>query len=261
MTTFEKLPFPANRKMVAASAAISARKNTIHSITEVDVSLSRELIRNYHADHGIRLSFTAYLVACLAQTLKDHPQLNAWRRGGKLYQFDDVTISVLVERELGGERVPEPVVIPHAQQASLLQIHDRIRAAQDHQDQRMGGLTGLTWVRFIPGFLLKTFVWLAAHSLTMTRRYGVVGVTAIGMFGHGANWAIPLTNATVTLTIGSIVNRMVLVKGSLEEREHLCLTFSFDHDLVDGAPAARFIKDFSTTVSEATLLSTSSEEK
>lgn len=76
----------------------------------------------------------------------------------------------------------------------------------------------------------------------MAKRYGVVGVTSIGMFGAGAAWAIPLTAATVTLTVGSIVPRPVLRDGALEEREHLCLTVSFNHDLVDGAPAARFMK-------------------
>jgi len=76
----------------------------------------------------------------------------------------------------------------------------------------------------------------------MAKRYGVAGVTAIGMFGAGAAWAIPLTSATVTVTVGSTVRRPVLVDGALEDREHLCLTLSFNHDIVDGAPAARFMK-------------------
>lgn len=53
----------------------------------------------------------------------------------------------------------------------------------------------------------------------MQKRFGVVGVTAVGMFGRGPLWLAPLTSATVTVTVGDIETKMVLV---------------------DGAPAARF---------------------
>ena len=42
---------------------------------------------------------------------------------------------------------------------------------------------------------------------------------------------------------GSIINKPVLIDNKIENREHLCLTVSFDHDIVDGAPAARFMND------------------
>ena len=40
--------------------------------------------------------------------------------------------------------------------------------------------------------------------------------------------------------VGSIAKRPVLGDDALEEREHLCLTLSFNHDIIDGPPAARF---------------------
>ena len=86
-------------------------------------------------------------------------------------------------------------------------------------------------------------------------RYGVVGVTAIGMFGAGSIWLVPLTNATVTVAIGSISKKPVLVDGNLQEHEFLCLTISFDHDIVDGAPAARFTRRFAELLSGGMELS------
>ena len=53
-----------------------------------------------------------------------------------------------------------------------------------------------------------------------------------------------MTSATVTVAVGGIVQRTVWVDGVLQEREYLCLTLSFDHDIVDGAPAARFTSCF-----------------
>jgi len=83
----------------------------------------------------------------------------------------------------------------------------------------------------------------------MQKRFGVVGVTAVGMFGSGSMWILPLTSATVTVAVGAIAKRPTLVDGGLQEREHLCLTVSFDHDIVDGAPAARFTRRLAELIS------------
>jgi pyruvate/2-oxoglutarate dehydrogenase complex dihydrolipoamide acyltransferase (E2) component len=75
------------------------------------------------------------------------------------------------------------------------------------------------------------------------------------MFGTRAGWGIPLAGHTLSVTIGGIHPRPVLCDGQLESREHLCLTVSFDHDIVDGAPAARFVQRFAALVEEAAGLS------
>jgi hypothetical protein len=64
---------------------------------------------------------------------------------------------------------------------------------------------------------------------------GTAVVTSVGMFGRGARWGIPLPGHTLTITVGGIVCRPVVNNAQLESREHLCLTVSFDHDIVDGA--------------------------
>jgi pyruvate/2-oxoglutarate dehydrogenase complex dihydrolipoamide acyltransferase (E2) component len=78
----------------------------------------------------------------------------------------------------------------------------------------------------------------------MACRYGVVAVTAVGMFGEYPLWLVPLSAATVAVAVGGIVERTMVVDGLPQSREHLCLTISFDHDIVDGAPAARFANRF-----------------
>ena len=84
----------------------------------------------------------------------------------------------------------------------------------------------------------------------MNSRYGVVGVTAVGMFGTETLWFLPLSGATLTVTIGGIAK-----KGNPGNKtERLCLTLSFNHDIVDGAPAARFIKRLSEIITSAEIL-------
>lgn len=231
--------------MVAAAASVNKERNTVHCLTEVDVGEPRRLIREYRERTGESLSLTAYVVACLARALAEHPALNSFRRGRKLVLLDDVTISALVERDIGGERVPVPVGIRAAQSKTYRQIHDEIRAAQERSSDPLGDLPGIGRVaRFIPGFLLRSFIRLASRSVPMMKRFGTAGVTAVGMFGAGASWFVPLSGATVAVTVGGIVRRPVVRDGRLDSAEHLCLTLSFDHDIVDGAPAARFVKRY-----------------
>jgi pyruvate/2-oxoglutarate dehydrogenase complex dihydrolipoamide acyltransferase (E2) component len=65
-------------------------------------------------------------------------------------------------------------------------------------------------------------------------------MTAVGMFGTGAFWGIPVSNHSLQITLGGIAERPRIVDGQLEMREYLSVTMSFDHDIIDGAPAARF---------------------
>jgi pyruvate/2-oxoglutarate dehydrogenase complex dihydrolipoamide acyltransferase (E2) component len=97
-------------------------------------------------------------------------------------------------------------------------------------------------VKFIPAVFLRAFIKVASRSVHMARRYGVIGVTAVGMFGSSGVWFIPLSGATVTVTVGGIIERITQTGQAFEKREHLCLTVTFNHDIVDGAPAARFLK-------------------
>jgi pyruvate/2-oxoglutarate dehydrogenase complex dihydrolipoamide acyltransferase (E2) component len=250
---YRSIPLSINRKMVIASIAVNKR-SAIHCVTEIDVSKPRERIREYAENHGTRVSFTAYLVRCLARTLQDHPDMNSFIRRKRIIILDDITVSVLVERELDKEQVPEPVAILAAQNKKLIQIHKEIREAQNQEGNRLGDLTGSTWIRLIPGFLLKTFVRIADRNLTMAKRYGKVAVTAVGMFSKSSTWFIPHGTATVLLTVGAITTKPVWRDDQPEPREILHITASFDHEIVDGAPTARFMKEFCDRVEGAELL-------
>ena len=70
---------------------------------------------------------------------------------------------------------------------------------------------------------------------------GTVGITAVGMFGKGqGGWGLaPLTHG-LNLIVGGISWKPAVVEGRIEPREILDLTVMYDHDVIDGAPAARF---------------------
>lgn len=243
-----------NRRMAAASAAVCRERNTIHTVSEVDVSVPRRLIRE-HADRaGERLSFTAYIVACLARTIRDNPEFNTLISRGRLVTLSDVTIGVLVERTIAGEHVPEPLAIHSADSMTVGELTARLRDAQNAHDDRLGGLSGATWVRFIPSFLFRVMIRVASRSVRMAQRYGVVTVTSVGMFAGGTMWLLPLSASTVALAVGGIAERPATTDEGICGVEHLCLTVSFDHDIVDGAPAARFTNGLAELITSGALL-------
>jgi pyruvate/2-oxoglutarate dehydrogenase complex dihydrolipoamide acyltransferase (E2) component len=252
--TFQSQPLSFNRLAVKASAQVTSDTSTLHCLTEVDISAVRQLMKTYFEQTGQKLSMTAYVVTCLAATLKEFPHFNAFIKGRRMVMMKELTISVLVEREYEGEKVPEPLGIQNAQSKSFLQIQSEIRAAQKDTGQALGSLGENRWFRLIPGFLLRTFIRLADRNLKMAQTYGKVGVTAVGMFGSGASWFIPHGSSTVLVTVGGIEEKVVKREGEFVTREHLCLTVSFDHAIVDGAPAARFVKRFSELLEGGTLL-------
>jgi pyruvate/2-oxoglutarate dehydrogenase complex dihydrolipoamide acyltransferase (E2) component len=88
----------------------------------------------------------------------------------------------------------------------------------------------------------------------MRDRMSSVLVSSVGMFGRGASWALTLPNFPLNVAVGGIVERPCLAGGQLENREMLCITVSFDHDIIDGAPAARFGQRFRELLESAELL-------
>lgn len=251
---YKSIPLSFNRQMVRASTAVNSRKHCIHSFCEIDISKPRALLKAHKEKTGKGLSFTAFIAAALARSLKDFPEFNSFIKGRRLILLDDLTISVLVESEQKGEKFPQPAGIQQAQKKTFLQIHQEIRAAQETSHQEMGKMSGMSWIKYIPSFLLKFFVTIADQNISLGKKYGKVAITAVGMFCRQPVWFVPHGSATVLLTVGSINKKLIQIDNKLTEREHLCLTVTFDHDIVDGAPAARFMDKLSSTLREADFL-------
>jgi hypothetical protein len=80
------------------------------------------------------------------------------------------------------------------------------------------------------------------------------------MFGKGAGWGIPPALPTLMITLGGIGEKPVLVDGHIALRDYLSLTISFDHDMIDGAPAARFTERLKELIESGYGLSYSTVE-
>jgi len=84
---------------------------------------------------------------------------------------------------------------------------------------------------------------------------GTTEVSSFGMFGRNVRWGIGLLYIhTVGLWVGGVTERPMAHEGNIALRESLNVTLSFDHDLVDGAPAARFASTFTELLESGVLL-------
>lgn len=241
-------PLSFTRKMVIASIR-GNKKNAIHCLSEINVDLPLSYRNELKDKDGNKLSFTAYLVKCLAKVLAEFPEMNSFISRGKQIILDDVIISVLIERNIDGDSTPEPLAIKAAQNKTLTEISNEIRSAE-RSSENLGDLSGSSWIRFIPSFLARTFIRIADQNIKMALKYGKVAITSVGMFSENASWFIPHGTATVLLTVGGIHEKRELDEfGNMVSHKYLKLTASFDHELIDGAPAARFMNALESEIS------------
>jgi pyruvate/2-oxoglutarate dehydrogenase complex dihydrolipoamide acyltransferase (E2) component len=204
------------------------------------------------------VSFTGFLVYCLAQAIDADKSVQAYRKGRRqLVMFDDVDVGIMVEHrfEGGGQgdhaarenRAPVGHVIRRANHKSFMEIHREIRDLQAKPPDRkeMPGWLGL--LVKLPGPLTKLFVRLVRGAMhrdpagKWVATAGTVGVSAVGMFGEGGGWGLAAPDGhTLSMIVGGMARRPAYVGDRIEPREFLSLTLAFDHDVVDGAPATRF---------------------
>jgi len=97
------------------------------------------------------------------------------------------------------------------------------------------------WFLYLPYPVRRIFYWFVMKFPQRFRDFtSSIMVTAVGMFGQGGGWGIPVANFPLTITLGGIAEKPGVIDGRIEIRQYLDLTISFDHDVIDGAPAARF---------------------
>jgi hypothetical protein len=185
-------------------------------------------------------------MACLAKAVDEHKAAQAMRLGGKhLILFADVDVLTYIEREVAGQKQINPYIVRAANRKTFFEIHHEIRAAQV-QDLAKAEVGGAKALQFLPAVLFRPYFWAATwigkrYPRVWKNAWGTVTLSAVGMFGEGAGFGVPPTIPSLCwVTVGGIGEKPGVVAGQIVIREYLGLTVSFDHNMIDGAPAARF---------------------
>jgi pyruvate dehydrogenase E2 component (dihydrolipoamide acetyltransferase) len=208
-------PLAGRRKVIAermrASLAQTAQLTVSMEVDMTEALRFREQLRQLVAEDR-RPTITDLVLRATVLALREHPALNATLADGHLELHAAINLGLAVDAD-EGLIVP---VVRDAQELDLLGLASRTRSV----------------AAMARGNLLHTD----------DVRDGTFTVTSLGPLG--VDFFTPILNPpqVAILGIGRIFSKLTLESGRVEERQMLYLNLSFDHQAVDGAPAARFLQ-------------------
>jgi pyruvate/2-oxoglutarate dehydrogenase complex dihydrolipoamide acyltransferase (E2) component len=253
--TVQVHPFPSNRHLVTAALRSGRHKTPMYGFVDVDVTLAKRLL----AAADPPSSMTAFLAASVARAAAAHPEVHAyrdWRGRLVTHQFADV--GTMVEIATAQGPFPMPHTLHDADIRSVPDLSDELRHVKTAP---FSASSAARWAaRYaplatrVPGVLRAAYA-IMSRSTASRQQIGTVAVTSIGMFGGGAGYGLtPLTLMSLGLIVGGISQQPRVIDGQIQIRDVLNLTLAIDHDVIDGAPAARFAAELRELIETAAVL-------
>jgi pyruvate/2-oxoglutarate dehydrogenase complex dihydrolipoamide acyltransferase (E2) component len=242
--------FPPSRIATFDTFSVGLSKHHIAALLEFDVTDSREKLQQLRRS-GIPVSFNGWIIKVVSQVLEMHPEACAFLYNKrKLILFHDINISFIIEKTIDHHKVPIPVVIEKANEKSAVDITAEIERAKDQvlsSDERViQQKTTLPEKLYphLPGFF-RRWIWkkLLQNPKIAYPKMGNVVITAPGMLGRINGWFIHRSVHPLSIGIGSILKKPVAMNNEVKIREILNMTLLVDHDVVDGGPMVRFLRD------------------
>ncbi|MGS2776116.1 dihydrolipoamide acetyltransferase family protein [Robertmurraya sp. GLU-23] len=213
-----EIPVSGVRKAIAANM-LRSKHEAPHAWTMVEVDVTnlvayRNSIKSeFKAKEGFNLTFFAFFVKAVAQSLKEFPQMNSMWAGDKIIQKKDINISIAVATE-DALYVP---VIKHADEKTIKGIAREITELASKV--RAGKLT------------------------SADMQGGTFTVNNTGSFGSVQSMGIINYPQAAILQVESIVKRPVVMDGGMiAVRDMVNLCLSLDHRVLDGLVCGRFLK-------------------
>ena len=222
------VPHSRIRQITAQRMSESARLTApVTLTTEADatelVALRQQLKASY-ARRGLAIpSYNDLYIKLTAAALQDHPALNSsWSEEG-LILHNDINIGFAVETEKG---LLAPVLRDVTAKSLREVAAETTRLIEGAHQERLG---------------------------LESMQGGTFTITNLGMYGIDAFTPIINLPQAAILGIGRIVCKPAVHEGEVVPRQMVALSLTFDHRVVDGAPAARFLNTVREYVSEPIL--------
>jgi len=196
------------RSVQTTAQVTNQRKADVTTLMEFRQEIKEKV--HHPLDQG-ELSVNTFLTRAIVLALQDYPEMNAWYYNGEYIQVAEIHIGIATAID-DGLVVP---VVKGAHQMSLSQLGNEIQKVTT--EARQGTLDGSLYSG-------STF-----------------SITNLG--GYDIEYFTPIINTpeVAILGAGAIQNELELVDGEIVEKLKLPLSLTYDHQLIDGAPAAEFM--------------------
>ncbi|NOX32736.1 MAG: 2-oxo acid dehydrogenase subunit E2 [Deltaproteobacteria bacterium] len=223
------IPFEGMRKAIADNMHGSLQNTAqLTTFTEVDVT---EMVRfkdivkaEYKKDDSIKISYNDIILMATARALMRHPIMNSTLVGEEILIHDSVHLGIAVA-------LSEGLIVPklrNAEKKNLLQIAREVRQLAKKAREGALGVEEVTGGTFT-----------------------ISNVSMLGMDGF-----TPVLNPPETgiLGVGRVKEKPSVFNGEITIRHMMTLSLTFDHRIVDGAPAMMFLNDLARYLEQPMLI-------
>jgi pyruvate dehydrogenase complex dihydrolipoamide acetyltransferase long form len=218
-TAEDQLVTPSPQRRAIAEHMVRSLRTSPHAWTSVEVdmtNIAHWLDRNkdeFKRREGYGISFQTFAIKATAEALREHPYLNAsWTEDGKILLRKQVNIGVSIALE-------NNLVVPVIRNADMLNLAGIARAVNDLVSRARSN-------KLMPADV----------------QGGTFTVNNPGVFGTVLSMAIINQPNAGILTMDAVVKRPVIVTGdAIAVRSMMFVSLSFDHRVIDGLQAARFL--------------------
>jgi pyruvate/2-oxoglutarate dehydrogenase complex dihydrolipoamide acyltransferase (E2) component len=248
--------FPISRISTIDIGRASLKKHYVKALIELDVTEARKMIKKKKLTE--KISFNSWLIKCISHAVEEFAPIHGIRKGKrKVAIFEDIDISIIIETEIQGKKVPLPYVIRKTNEKSISDICSEIRSGQkqsinDEGDNVLGEKKNDFLMKFyytMPGFIRRIIWRQIINSPFLTKEnMGTVSITSVGMMGKINGWVMPTSIHPLCFAIGSVVKKPGVIDDRIEIRQYLYITVLVDHDVIDGAPAVRALSKLTKLV-------------
>ena len=206
------VPLSGMRRTIAGRMrdSLDTAAQAVHRLS-VDMSETVRM-REKLKEAEVKVSFNDIILKATAKALREHPRMNSALTDRGILEFGHVNIGVAVALDEG-------LIVPKMRDVDLLSL-EQIHA----ESQRLGE---------------------AARSGALTAdemQGGTFSVSNLGMYGLDSFSAIIDSPESGILAVGAIKERVVAVDGQAVVRPVCELSLTYDHRVIDGAPAADFLR-------------------
>ncbi len=215
----ERVPFKGRRRMIARKMT-AAKTRVPHAflVDEADVSgllAERAKMREIGEREGVRITILPFIMKAVAEALRRHPALNASldEDRGEIVLKKKIDVGMAVDAD-DGLVVP---VVRNADAKTVIELAreiERLSAAAREGTLTPGDLSG-----------------------------GTFTISSVGSIGGLFSYPIINVPEAAILAAHKIVARPVVRDGEIVPREMMYLSLSFDHRIVDGGEATRFLNE------------------
>ena len=216
------ITIPSTMRKVIAKRTLEAKQKIPHFYLTVESNVDKliSLRSKINENNLVKVSFNDLIVKAIGLAMKKNPNTNVYWQNEKIYQLNDIDVSVAVAIDEG---LITPI-IKNADSKGLNIISSEIRE------------------------LAK----LAKTNSLKPEQYtgGSITVSNLGMFGISEFAAIISPPQSSILAIGKIIKKPIVVDDEVVVGNTLKSTLSADHRVLDGAVAGKLLKDFNDIIED-----------